>query len=393
MRLYRLAADQGNAIAQNNLGVMYRDGRGVPQNGSEAVRVFRLAADQGLAEAQFSLGVMYDDGRDVPQNDSEAVRWYRLAADQGNAFAQNNLGVMYRDGRGVPQNDSEAVRWYRLAADQGNAFAQNNLGAMYRAGRGVPQNGSEAVRWYRLAADQGNAIAQSNLGYMYQEGRGVPKDEKEAAGWYRKAADIRVEAMVALGDCYLLGRGIEQNIATAQSFYIKAAELGYDDAQKGIRITATRGYLRSPLNVRSDSGNILVGRNEYVIFLPEKKRVLHPHEGTFTLTPDIAEGAKVTVDTKVKEGSGTAEVHISFKTDFLIKKLLLDGASIPFDDIETSDTPEFIKSKASFTISDRQLTDGFAMTLISRENAEHVRRLEYRDGTLKVISSRDLSNF
>ena len=129
------------------------------------------------------------------------------------------------------------------------------------------------------------------------------------------------------------------------------------------------------------------------IFLPEKKRLLHPHKGAFTQKPDVAEGTKVTIETEVKKSGGTAEVDIMFKTDFLIKKLLLDGASIPFDDIEPSDTPEFIKSKASFTISNRQLTDGFAMTLISRENAEHVRRLEYRDGTLKVISSRDLSNF
>ena len=56
---------------------------------------FRLAADQGDASAQYNLGFMYADGRGVPQNYAEALKWYRLAADQGHASAQFNLGLMY----------------------------------------------------------------------------------------------------------------------------------------------------------------------------------------------------------------------------------------------------------------------------------------------------------
>ena len=80
---------------------------------------FRLAAEQGLASAQFNLGLMYDEGRGVPQDDQEAVKWYRLAADQGDALAQNNLGLMYRNGRGVPQDYVRAHMWVNLAAAQG----------------------------------------------------------------------------------------------------------------------------------------------------------------------------------------------------------------------------------------------------------------------------------
>ena len=75
----------------------------------------RVKAEQGDATAQFCLGVMYDEGRVIPQNYAEAMKWYRKAADQGNAHAQSNLGAMYYEGRGVPQNFSEAVRWYRKA--------------------------------------------------------------------------------------------------------------------------------------------------------------------------------------------------------------------------------------------------------------------------------------
>ena len=58
-----------------------------------ALRGFRSYAAQGDASAQFNLGLMYDNGKGVPENDAEALRWYRLAAVQGHAAAQLNLGV------------------------------------------------------------------------------------------------------------------------------------------------------------------------------------------------------------------------------------------------------------------------------------------------------------
>ncbi|MBT5524960.1 MAG: sel1 repeat family protein, partial [Rhodospirillaceae bacterium] len=80
------------------------------------------------AEAQFNLGAMFQDGQGVPQNDKVALKWYRLAAEQGHAKAQFNLGFMYSAGQGVPQDNKTAVKWYRLAAKQGDASAQYNLG-------------------------------------------------------------------------------------------------------------------------------------------------------------------------------------------------------------------------------------------------------------------------
>ena len=66
---------------------MYANGEGVAEDDAEAVRWYRLAADQGLAIAQNNLGWMYDNGEGVAEDDAEAVRWYRLAADQGHADA------------------------------------------------------------------------------------------------------------------------------------------------------------------------------------------------------------------------------------------------------------------------------------------------------------------
>ena len=55
------------------------------------VQLIRPMAEQGNALAQYELGFMYDQGQGVRQDDAEAVKWYGLAAEQGYAGAQNAL--------------------------------------------------------------------------------------------------------------------------------------------------------------------------------------------------------------------------------------------------------------------------------------------------------------
>ena len=127
-----------------------------------ALKEFKKAAQQGDAYAQFNLGLMYYEGEGVPQDYAKAMSWYLKAAEQGNASAQYSLGLMYADGRGVPQDDSQAVVWYTKAAEQGYAMAQSNLGAMYAKGEGVPQNYKIAYILFNLAASKGGDSAVKN---------------------------------------------------------------------------------------------------------------------------------------------------------------------------------------------------------------------------------------
>jgi hypothetical protein len=152
MNLFRQLAAQGHQWAQRRLGLIYAEGKGVPQDYQEAVKWYRLAAAQGNVPAQYSLGLAYEKGQGVPQDYQEAVNWYRIAAAQGYAPAQSSLGLAYEEGQGVPQDYQEAVKWYRLAAAQGNQFAQINLGVMYTNGTDVRQDFVRAHMWFTLAA-------------------------------------------------------------------------------------------------------------------------------------------------------------------------------------------------------------------------------------------------
>lgn len=89
-----------------------------------ALREWRPLAQQGNAEAQYNLGLMYQRGEGVPQDYAEAVSWYRKAAVQGDASAQSNLGIAYGSGKGVPQVYATAHMWLNLAAGNGSGAAE-----------------------------------------------------------------------------------------------------------------------------------------------------------------------------------------------------------------------------------------------------------------------------
>src|ERR1019366_7223794 len=108
---------------------MYANGKGVPQDYDQTVKWYQLAANQGYAMAQSNLGVAYAKGNGVPQDYAQAVKWYQLAANQRNATGQNDLGLMYASGQGVPQDYVLAYMWFNLAAAQGEAAALKNRDA------------------------------------------------------------------------------------------------------------------------------------------------------------------------------------------------------------------------------------------------------------------------
>src|SRR5216683_295045 len=130
---------------------------------AKALRLIRPLANDGDATAQFNLGLMYLTGHGVQQDDSAAALWFRKAAEQGYAFAQFLLGDQYANGKGVPQDYGDAMIWFRRAAEQGHPVAKLYLGVMYAEGRGVPQDYVRAHMWFSLAAAQGEQRAVKTL--------------------------------------------------------------------------------------------------------------------------------------------------------------------------------------------------------------------------------------
>ena len=142
------SAEEGDATAQIKVGLAFDK----EENYEEAARWYRMAAEQGVSEAQNNLGVMYKDGQGVKQDFKEAAHWFLLAAQQDNTLAQLNLGWLYHAGKGLRQNADSARYWYSKAAQKGHATAQLNLGILYLQQKDT----ITAIHCLRQAAQQGN---------------------------------------------------------------------------------------------------------------------------------------------------------------------------------------------------------------------------------------------
>ena len=153
-----------------------------------AAKWWRLAADQGHTFAQYNLGTLYDNGKGVPQNKAEALKWYHLAAERGNDGAQFNVGVLHFAGVAVSENRIEAAKWFRRAADQGHIGAQVYLGLCYATGLGVPQDNIQAYMWLSLAAARGDQDAISNRNRVAQQmtPAQIAEAQKLAVEWKSK---------------------------------------------------------------------------------------------------------------------------------------------------------------------------------------------------------------
>ncbi len=105
------------------------DGVGAYNRGDyqKALREWTPDAEQGDGLAQNNLGILYDEGHGVAQDFARAAAWYRKAAEQGHDDAQNNLGRLYENGLGVEQDLVRAHMWYNLAATRGNGAGLDNM--------------------------------------------------------------------------------------------------------------------------------------------------------------------------------------------------------------------------------------------------------------------------
>lgn len=115
----------------------------------------RNSAEGGDASAQNTLGLLYYEGKGVPQDYRKAKQWFDKAVEQEHTGAQVNLGTLYLRGEGAPESSQMALYWFSRAARQKDALAFAKLGLMYAQGRGVLQSFIEAHKWYNLSAAHG----------------------------------------------------------------------------------------------------------------------------------------------------------------------------------------------------------------------------------------------
>jgi TPR repeat protein len=200
---YSRAAEAGQPVAQNNLGAMYYDGRGVLQSYAEAERLYTRAAEAGHRVAQFNLALMLGQGRAGKPDPRGMLEWLQKSSAQGYARAQAQLARFRLDGTLLPADPREAAQLFRLAAEQGLPMAQYWFGRALSRGEGVPRDLEAGATWIMRAADQGHVPAMVEAGRILEMGLGLVSDNARALAYYRRAAaagDTEAAARLARGD-------------------------------------------------------------------------------------------------------------------------------------------------------------------------------------------------
>lgn len=256
-------ANQGNAMALNDLGSCYDRAAGVAQDRQKAFEYFQKASEKGWFLAHFNLANYYFNGLACERDYEKAFVLLNktLEKDANFAPAQWHLAECYYNGLGTEKKLEKALNLYKKCEvakhpnleilhskiagiyekginglpDYENAFkywmklanmgeknkivGEYKVGEYYNFGRGVEKNQPEAILWYTKAADKGYAPAQLNLANCY-----IPHNYEKVVYWLTKAYENKyLAACHNLADCYYYGNGVEQSYEKAFEIFQKGA--------------------------------------------------------------------------------------------------------------------------------------------------------------------------
>ncbi len=249
LRLFRLEAEQGNALAMYDLGRMCADGLGVEADPDAAKEWYRkaldafLSAEKELPERkktylQYRIGKMYLAGLGIDQDYEAAALWLDRAVEKSHKYAQYTLASLYAKGQGVEKDLKRAFSLYHASASQGNPYASYELAKMFRDGTGTVKSAEQAEKHFQdafsgflvLEEQSHDDKIQYRLGQMLYQGIGTERDEEEAVRYWQQAAKLgNVNAQYALGKFWLDTR--TGDVHQAAEWLEKAADAGNTSAQ------------------------------------------------------------------------------------------------------------------------------------------------------------------
>lgn len=239
-------AEDGDPVAQLEIGRCFASGVGVPKNevqarqwweksagggNLDALRLLRVEgknlwskssgytvplvstpeelsqleekADEGDPDSLYRLGLMYVVGfPQIPRmpkielDEPKGRKLMQEAAEAGYGPAQLWLGNFYFQ---MAQNNEDSAyhklawNYFIQAAEAGDPQGQLSVACMLGRGEGVARDPAQAVFWLRKSAEQGYFAAMRNLAMCYLVGEGTPSNDRDASLWFQKYYQITSE--------------------------------------------------------------------------------------------------------------------------------------------------------------------------------------------------------
>jgi TPR repeat protein len=233
LALARAATDRGDPAGIYALGLMHRDGAGLPRDSARARALFEQAS-AGHAPAAAAAGALQLRGIGGPVDLAAAHRSLTRAAEAGLAAARLDLSLLLADERFAGRDPVAAFDAAHRAALAGHAPAFARVGAMLLAGEGVARDVDRALDWWRQGAARGDAASLGRLGEALLAGRAGDADPKQGEPMLLRAAQAGdTTAMAVLATAYEQGTALPRDYAGAYRW--ASIALARDPAPQALR--------------------------------------------------------------------------------------------------------------------------------------------------------------
>ncbi len=256
-------ANDGDPVAQHELGLRYLLGKDFPVDTALAAYWIGKAADQNMSIAQYNYGVFLNNGWGVKWNPFEAYHWFRLAAAHKLPEAQFVMGLFYTDNLAVPRDWIKAYHLVKASADQNYEPARNVLQEFVKRGIHIPGDSAgvplASYDSSSTRAEKKSAISSSDIEPVFldfgndtstqiddltlleeafhegneefREALGLSKifearEDTTGIGMIERAANAgSPEALTVLGRCFEKGVGVPRDRIFAAEQYLRAARM------------------------------------------------------------------------------------------------------------------------------------------------------------------------
>jgi TPR repeat protein len=166
---FKKAAERGHGRSQFYVGRMYGMESSVGIDLDMAKKWYRLAAEKGDSMAWNNLGVIYRDTREPAELIVECFN--RAVEIDDNLQSHYTLGLAYRYGNfGLPLDPDKAMTHFQKAAERGHPFAAEKAALIYLKGwRSIKPDNVQAIYYFSLGAKNGHGMSMWHLGNLLQK--------------------------------------------------------------------------------------------------------------------------------------------------------------------------------------------------------------------------------
>jgi hypothetical protein len=228
--LYQKACLGGNTAGCIGLGILYQNGQGGAQDYVLARALYDRACAGGSADGCFDLGVLLQNGQGGSQDYVLAGALFKKACNGGAFNGCTGLGYLFDSGEGVAPDRAQARIWYQKACDGGDMHGCFDLGVLFEHGKGAAQDYAQARALYQQSCSGGEMEGCTGLCVIYANAEGVTQDLSQARAWCQKSCDGgNMPGCYDLGVFYENGQGGPQDSAQARVWYQKACAGGDQD--------------------------------------------------------------------------------------------------------------------------------------------------------------------